>query len=191
MSIFSKFKDMVVGEYDEEIDEMEEGVVDLGEESGRRMREREMYEPEYQQETAAPKPFSAIRKKASAIKNNGQLQVFIASPDDYDKSQEISDYLKARRPVIVNLEKVEYPVAQRIMDFLSGTIYALEGSIQRVTNNIFVLAPDNIEISGDLLNEMKAYLNQTSAQENIAIPSDWCTYCPQKGVCVEAFLQNS
>ena len=45
--------------------------------------------------------------------------------------------------------------------------------------------------STDLLDEMKAYLNQTSAQENIAIPSDWCTYCPQKGVCVEAFLQNS
>ena len=45
--------------------------------------------------------------------------------------------------------------------------------------------------STDLLDEMKAYLNQTSAQENIAIPSDWCTFCPQKGVCVEAFLQNS
>ena len=156
MGIFSKFKDMVVGEYDDDDErEMEEGVVDLGEESGRRMREREAYEPEYQQETASPRPFGGIRKK-TAIKNNGQLQVFIASPDDYDKSQEISDYLKARRPVIVNLEKVEYPVAQRIMDFLSGTIYALEGSIQRVTNNIFVLAPDNIEISGDLLSEMKS-----------------------------------
>ena len=45
--------------------------------------------------------------------------------------------------------------------------------------------------SSDLLDEMKAYLNQTSAQENIAIPSDWCTFCPQKGVCVEAFHQNS
>ena len=157
MGIFSKFKDMVVGEYDDDDDvrEMEDDVVEIGEESGRRMRERD-FEPEYQQETAAPKPFGVIRKKATAIKNNGQLQVFIASPDDYDKSQEISDYLKARRPVVVNLEKVEYPVAQRIMDFLSGTIYALEGSIQRVTNNIFVLAPDNIEISGDLLSEMKS-----------------------------------
>ena len=45
--------------------------------------------------------------------------------------------------------------------------------------------------SSDLLNDMKDYLNQTSAQENIAIPSDWCTYCPQKGVCVEAFLQDN
>ena len=45
--------------------------------------------------------------------------------------------------------------------------------------------------SDDLLDEMKNYLNKTSAQENVAIPSDWCTYCPQKGVCVEAFLQNS
>ena len=155
MGIFSKFKDMVVGEYDDDEErEMEEDVVEIGEESGRRMSQRD-YEPDYQPEQAAPKPFGVIRKRA-AIKNNGQLQVFIASPDDYDKSQEISDYLKARRPVVVNLEKVEYPVAQRIMDFLSGTIYALEGSIQRVTNNIFVLAPDNIEISGDLLSEMKS-----------------------------------
>ncbi|MBR0105131.1 MAG: cell division protein SepF [Firmicutes bacterium] len=155
MGIFSKFKDMVVGEYDDDEErEMEEDVVEIGEESGRRMSQRD-YEPDYQPEQAAPKPFGVIRKRAT-IKNNGQLQVFIASPDDYDKSQEISDYLKARRPVVVNLEKVEYPVAQRIMDFLSGTIYALEGSIQRVTNNIFVLAPDNIEISGDLLSEMKS-----------------------------------
>ena len=153
MSIFGKFKNMVVGEYDDD-QEMDEGVeVDLDRES-RRMRDRDMYEQDYPNEQPSSGPFGGLRKKIP-IRNNGQVQVFIASPEDYNKSQEISDYLKARRPVVVNLEKVEYPVAQRIMDFLSGTIYALEGSIERVTNNIFVIAPNGVEVSGDLLKEAR------------------------------------
>lgn len=154
MSILSKFKNMVVGEYDDDMELDEDVEVDLDRESGRRMRETR--DADYHQESASSSPFSGFRSRKAAIKNNGQLQVFIVSPDDYDKSQEISDYLKARRPVVVNLVNVDYPVAQRIMDFLSGTVYALEGSIQRVTNNIFVIAPDNIEISGDFLDEVKS-----------------------------------
>ena len=73
----------------------------------------------------------------------------------YEDAQEICDQIKTKRPVVVNLEKVEYPIAQRIMDFLSGTCYSLEGSIQRVANNIFIIAPENVDISGDFKEELK------------------------------------
>ena len=83
------------------------------------------------------------------------MQVCIIKPACYEDAQEICDQVKARKPVVVNLEKVEYPIAQRIMDFLSGTCYSLNGSIQRVANNIFVIAPENVDVSGDFKEELK------------------------------------
>ena len=65
---------------------------------------------------------------------------------------------------------MEYPIAQRIMDFLSGTCYSLEGSIQRVANNIFIIAPENVDISGDFKEELKKkgvllpWMNGTNAR---------------------------
>ena len=90
-----------------------------------------------------------------SIHTNVQMQVCIIKPECYEDAQEICDQVKARKPVVVNLEKVEYPIAQRIMDFLSGTCYSLDGSIQRVANNIFIIAPENVDVSGDLKEELK------------------------------------
>jgi cell division inhibitor SepF len=83
------------------------------------------------------------------------MEVCIIKPTCYEDAQEICDQIKSRKPVVVNLEKVEYPTAQRIMDFLSGTCYSLNGSIQRVANNIFVIAPENVDVSGDFKEELK------------------------------------
>lgn len=99
-----------------------------------------------------------------------QMQVVIIKPECYEDAQEICDQIKTKRPVVVNLEKVEYPIAQRIMDFLSGTCYSLEGSIQRVANNIFIIAPENVDISGDFKEELKTkgvllpWMNGTNAR---------------------------
>jgi len=90
-----------------------------------------------------------------SIHTNVQMQVCIIKPECYEDAQEICDQVKARKPVVVNLEKVEYPTAQRIMDFLSGTCYSLEGTIQRVANNIFIIAPENVDVSGDFKEELK------------------------------------
>lgn len=89
------------------------------------------------------------------IHANVQMQVVVVKPQEYEDAQEICDQIKSRRPVVVNLEDVEYPIAQRIMDFLSGTCYSLEGSLQRVSNNIFIIAPENVDISGDFKEELK------------------------------------
>ena len=105
--------------------------------------------------TSAPRKTTRNNPQVYSINTNVQMQVVIIKPECYEDAQEICDQIKTKKPVVVNLEKVEYPVAQRIMDFLSGTCYSLEGSIQRVANNIFVIAPENVDISGDFKEELK------------------------------------
>jgi len=109
--------------------------------------------------TSAPMASRFTSKKNNSqvvsIHTNVQMQVCIIKPECSEDAQEICDQVKARKPVVVNLEKVEYPTAQRIMDFLSGTCYSLEGTIQRVANNIFIIAPENVDVSGDFKEELK------------------------------------
>lgn len=57
------------------------------------------------------------------------------------------DSLKGRRPIIINLEKLETEVARKIFDFMSGATYALNGNVQKVANNIFIFAPENVDIA--------------------------------------------
>ncbi len=112
-------------------------------------------EPEY---TSGRRTSSTTRTNPNvySINTNVQMQVVVIQPTCYEDAQQICDQVKAKKPVVVNLEQVEYPIAQRIMDFLSGTCYSLEGSIQRVANNIFVIAPENVEISGEFKEEIKS-----------------------------------
>jgi len=154
--LLDKMKDLMFGEYDDdEYYEEEEYDVPVREavSSGYGLREvpREM---DYSAQ-AARKPMPKGSPQVYSINTNVQMQVVIIKPSCYEDAQEICDQIKTKRPVVVNLEKVEYPIAQRIMDFLSGTCYSLEGSIQRVANNIFIIAPANVDISGDFKEELK------------------------------------
>lgn len=154
--LFDKMKDLMFGEYEDEEEEYEEdyqtpvlreNTVPFREPS----RVKEM--PEY-----TPAPVTRRAKgnpQVYSINTNVQMQVVIIKPECYEDAQEICDQVKTKKPVVVNLEKVEFPTAQRIMDFLSGTCYALEGCIQRVANNIFIIAPENVDISGDFKEELK------------------------------------
>ncbi len=96
-----------------------------------------------------------VGKVVNLHNNNAQTQVFVMAPVDYEDAQGVCDHIKAKRAVVVNLENVEYPTAQRIMDFLSGACYSLEGTIQRVSNNIFIIAPENVDVSGYVKEELK------------------------------------
>lgn len=163
-NLFNKMKEMMFGEYDDGYDDAydeyekeytelpapqkEPAYGNLRDVSANRERE-----PEY-----AASPRKATTKNTSNVSSitaSVQMQVVIIKPECYEDAQEICDQIKTKRPVVVNLERVEYPIAQRIMDFLSGTCYSLEGSIQRVANNIFIIAPENVDISGDFKEELK------------------------------------
>jgi len=79
-----------------------------------------------------------------------QVKMVLVEPRAYDEVQEIADHLRSRRPVIVNLQRVSPEQAKRIIDFLSGTVYAINGDIQKVGVNIFMCAPDNITVQGNI-----------------------------------------
>ena len=79
-----------------------------------------------------------------------QMKLVVHEPDSFDECPRIVDNLKNKKPVIINLEKIETDVAKRIFDFVSGSTYALDGSVQKIANNIFVFAPDNVDITSNI-----------------------------------------
>ena len=75
-----------------------------------------------------------------------QMRVVVIQPENFEEAQDITDHLKERKPIIVNLEAVEREVARHIVDFLSGAVYALDGEIQKISNGIFLVTPHNVGI---------------------------------------------
>ncbi|MFZ4450221.1 cell division protein SepF [Salibacterium aidingense] len=77
-------------------------------------------------------------------------KVILFEPRQYEEAQEIADHLKNRKSVIINVQRVEANQARRIVDFLSGTVYAIGGDIQKIGTNNFLCTPDNVDVSGDI-----------------------------------------
>lgn len=78
---------------------------------------------------------------------SSDMHVILLRPRDFEDVQVVADHLKSRRPVIVNLEGVERELAQRVINFLSGTIYALNGEMHSVSTNVLFFAPGGVEVS--------------------------------------------
>ena len=85
-----------------------------------------------------------------SIHSQKNVRVVLSEPRSYDETQDIADHLRSRRPVIVNLQRVRSDQAMRIIDFLSGTVYALSGNISKVGSNIFLCTPESVEIHGSI-----------------------------------------
>lgn len=155
--LFNKMKDLMFGEYEEDEyyeDEYTAAPAPVREQSTYSLRDADR-EMELVQPSRKSTGKGGNSAQVYSVNTNVTMRVVIIKPEVYEDAQEICDQIKSNRPVVVNLEKVEYPVAQRIMDFLSGTCYSLEGSIQRVANNIFIIAPGSVDISGDFKEELK------------------------------------
>jgi cell division inhibitor SepF len=93
--------------------------------------------------------------KVVSMHQQNQFKVVIIQPEAFEDAQGICEHLKDKKPVIINLEILEKETAQRIVDFLSGSVYALEGNIQKVSNGIFLIAPNNVDIMGDFKEDLK------------------------------------
>lgn len=76
-----------------------------------------------------------------------QIKVMVVEPFSFDDAQHVADHLKNRKPVVINLENTDKDVAKRMIDFISGTTYALSGTIQKIGNNIFLCAPNNVDVA--------------------------------------------
>ena len=75
-----------------------------------------------------------------------QWKMLITEPKKFDDCPKLVDNLRANKPVIINIEQLERETARKIFDFLSGATYAIEGKVQKISENIFVFAPNNVDI---------------------------------------------
>ena len=137
--------------------------------------EEEEYEEEniydYEEELQEPeeKKFFGRRTNGKVVNiPQGQaIKLVISQPTTFEQSDEICGFLKERKSVIVNLEYVNKDVARRIVDFISGGVYALDGYIQKVSNSIFLVAPSNYEITNEMAREeMKSKLSVSWLKNN-------------------------
>lgn len=92
-------------------------------------------------------------KAAEALEEDGTSKLVLLEPRAYSESQQIADQLKARNTVVVNLKRVTSDQAKRIIDFLSGTIYAIGGDLQKVGGGIFLCTPNNVKVNGKITDE--------------------------------------
>lgn len=89
------------------------------------------------------------------LNNNSSMQVILVKPDRFDTVSEIADHLREKKAVVLNLESTNKDVARRLVDFLSGVAYALDGKIKKVAISTYILTPYNVEIVGDLVEELE------------------------------------
>ena len=105
--------------------------------------------------------------KVVAMPQVQQVKMVISQPTTFEQAATICDLLKQKKSVIVNLEYVNKDVARRIVDFISGGVYALDGYIQKVSNSIFLVAPSNYEITNEMAREeMKSKLSVSWLKNN-------------------------
>lgn len=150
---FDKIIDMMnLNEYDEE-------------EQNTEQFEEEEEDDDYYEERPVLRTVSSSRHQYNRSNNSNkvlnlqtsiQMEVHVVQPTSYDEACEICDYLIQRKPVVINLESIEPSIAQRIMDFVSGSCYTLEGNVQKVTSNIFIIAPANVDVAGNFKEELKS-----------------------------------
>jgi cell division inhibitor SepF len=95
------------------------------------------------------------RNKVVNIHTTAQMQVVLVKPDRFDNVSEIAEHLRSKHAVVLNLEATNKDVARRLVDFLSGCAYALDGKIKKVAISTYIITPYNVDIVGDLIDELE------------------------------------
>jgi cell division inhibitor SepF len=152
MGIFGKFKDLVGIE---EIDDDEITEEEIKAAAGNMERKPVETKSSY----SAPAGRSEL-KDVNKLQNQGggkpvnpntaPFKLVVTEPKAFDECPRLVDNLKSKKPVIINLEKLEADTARKIFDFLSGATYALNGNVQKISNNIFVFAPESVDIAANV-----------------------------------------
>lgn len=136
MSFMSKFNDLVFGpEDDEEVDFAPA-----------------QEEPSFELPTRTS---SAKKSKVVSIAATTQMKVVVVSIERFDETKEIVDHLRNKKPVVLNLEKLDKDISRRVIDIISGASYALGGSTQKVAKGILLVAPYNVDIMADVRDEIE------------------------------------
>ena len=92
-------------------------------------------------------------KAEEAVSEDGTAKMILLEPRAYSEAQQIADHLKKRNTVVVNMKRVTPDQAKRIVDFLSGTVYAIGGDLQKIGMGIFLCTPKNVNVEGTISEE--------------------------------------
>lgn len=158
-NLFDKImgEDEYEGFEDEEM--VEEDVVPAYQ--NQRPAREESYRQDSRQNMRAGRRIQPLRdddedpSKIVNIHTTAKLQVVLSKPERFENAVEIADNLNEKRTVVLNLEGTNRDIAKRLIDFLSGVAYANGGQLKRVANNTFIITPYNVDISGDLIDELE------------------------------------
>ena len=99
---------------------------------------------------------AGINTETSNGRSLNQNHVMLTTPKNFESAQEIADHMREGRAVLMNFEGTDYEIARRIVDFISGVAYALEGSIKKVGQGVFLCAPQGVEITYDVRSNFKS-----------------------------------
>ncbi len=140
-------------DYDD-YDDVEETTQDNGFES------RSSYTSNYDEYETPARPARPRRQASDSnrvvdIRTTAMLQVVLVKPDKFDDARAIADHLNEKRTVVLNLEAASKDVARRLIDLLNGVAYANGGQLKKVSTNTYIITPYNVNVSGDLLDELE------------------------------------
>ncbi len=117
---------------------------------------RDYREPRYETRREPRREMRKSRdEKMMNINATAQLQVVLVKPEDFREASQIADHLTHKKTVLLNVEGVERETVRRLIDFLSGVAYAQGGTLKRVANGTFIITPYDVDIMGDVLDELK------------------------------------
>lgn len=124
--------------------------------SSSKVREMDDYEnerttpPPVRKQSAAPaSKITPIKQTPSRRSSGSGMEVCVIKPTSVEDAREITETLLANRTVVLNLEGLDVDIAQRIIDFTSGSCYAISGNLQKISHYIFIITPSSVDISGD------------------------------------------
>lgn len=141
-AVMNKIWNFLGMENEEELEELEDRAYDYDYE-----------EDDDEQQSEGINKIFGRKNKVVNMPQVQQVRMVISQPTNFEQSEEICNYLKERKSVIVNLEYVNKDIARRIVDFISGSVHALDGHIQKISNSIFLIAPTNYEIANEMARE--------------------------------------
>ena len=152
MGILDELKRLARPYEDEEMDDFDD-FEPVGRASvvREKARERDVNNSVYDQNASADRR----NNKVVNIHTTTQLQVVLVKPDRFESASEIADHLREKRTVVLNLESTNKDIARRLLDFLSGVAYANEGKIKKVAISTYIITPYNVDIMGDLINDLE------------------------------------
>ena len=101
-------------------------------------------------ETVEDNYYTVSNKQLKEEEGKNGSKMILVEPRAYSESQQIADYLKSRNSVVVNLKRVTSDQAKRLIDFLTGTIYAIGGDLQKLGNGIYLCTPNNVNVQGKM-----------------------------------------